>query len=249
MKVSSGRISILSAAAALAFSNGLARGGTLTWDSGGASPTDPADGWGTWDTATPDWSNGTTDQTWINDGTENAVLGNYTGNGGVVTIATPINAASITFNPGGDNYVDLLMEPGGALNLHGDVSTYGPAGGISAIELDSGTLNMMGHNLAGTTPNELVLYNGTLLNLNSINDGGYLLFVLSGTVTLGGVNNFTSPINTSSSSVYLESGGSLGDTQIGVQSATQTKGRFTAAVGTFAGSSGTRPGRIARGAI
>ena len=43
-----------------------ARAASLTWDSGGVSPANPADGSGTWDTAATNWWNGSADVAWNN---------------------------------------------------------------------------------------------------------------------------------------------------------------------------------------
>jgi len=47
----------------------------LTWDNLGTSPTDPADGSGSWNTTSALWSNGTTDAAWSNGGDFGAVFG------------------------------------------------------------------------------------------------------------------------------------------------------------------------------
>jgi fibronectin-binding autotransporter adhesin len=79
----------------------------LIWDASGANPTDPVDGNGSWDTTSAPWSNGTTDQTWNNDGTSIAEFGNANGQllSPRVTLNSSINAAGLVFNnPSNGNF-------------------------------------------------------------------------------------------------------------------------------------------------
>ena len=92
---------------------------TFTWDNLGASPTDPADGSGNWDTATALWSNGSADSVWSNGGDNAAVFGHNNGAAGTVTVGA-ITAEGLVFNPPGSGAYTLTS---GTLTLSGSTPT------------------------------------------------------------------------------------------------------------------------------
>jgi hypothetical protein len=225
------KLQFVAAMAILTVPCGIGLASSLTWNSGGSTPTHPHDGNGPWDTTSKLWSNGTADTTWVNDGTESAIFGNDNGQGGGVTVTTTINVAGIMFNPAAPGYDELEIHSSGIVNVNGDISSTGTNTFYSsAVELNGGTLNMMGHDLTGPFPTQLFLDNGTLLNLNSVTGGGEMFF---GSITIGGTNSFTNPIDPSGS-VHLQTGGTLGNTPITLE----PSGQFSADVGTSAGSTG-----------
>jgi autotransporter-associated beta strand protein len=99
-------------------------GNTLTWDASGTSAASPLDGSGTWDTGSANWSNGATDNAWVNADTDTAVFGNG-GTAGNVSLAADIIAGGITFNSGYviDATSHQLNLNGGAITLNNNTST------------------------------------------------------------------------------------------------------------------------------
>jgi fibronectin-binding autotransporter adhesin len=126
-----GRLAILAAAIAMTGANWSAAG-TFIWDSSGTSPTAPTDGPGSWDTANPNWSDGTNDNIWNNANGDTAVFGNggAAGTGAISVTAGGITAGGIVFGP----------LTSGDYNFSGGTITLG-SGGINAGSLSSGTIS------------------------------------------------------------------------------------------------------------
>lgn len=175
----------------------------LTWNSGGATPGNPADGPGNWDTLTAWWSNGTSDVVWDNVST--AVFGHANGAAGTVTIddtSGTVTVAGLTFNaPGSGNYTiaasgsDTLTLSGASPNI---IVPTGVNPTISAPIAGSGILNYTG----GAT------ITGVLIKGNTAGNGS---LILSGSNTYAGstiIENANSTA-TGGTSVTLN-GGSLG---------------------------------------
>jgi autotransporter-associated beta strand protein len=115
----------------------------LTWDDLGASPADPADGSGTWDTTTTSWSNGASDMVWANGGTTGAVFGNGNGAAGTVTVGN-VTAGGLVFNAPGSGSYTLT---GGTLTLSGSAPTITANVNATIASVISGTGTVM---LGGT---------------------------------------------------------------------------------------------------
>jgi autotransporter-associated beta strand protein len=92
---------------------------SLTWDSLGSSPGDPADGSGNWDTTAALWSNGATDSAWVNTGSNAAVFGNSNGAAGTVTLGS-VTAGGLIFNAASSGTYTLTS---GTLTLSGSTPT------------------------------------------------------------------------------------------------------------------------------
>jgi fibronectin type 3 domain-containing protein len=109
----------------------------FTWDNLGASPTDPADGSGTWDTTTALWSNGAADAAWSNASISAAVFGNNNGAAGTVTVGA-ITAEGLVFNPPGSGAYTLTS---GTLTLSGSTPaiTANANATIGSVLASSGT--------------------------------------------------------------------------------------------------------------
>ena len=114
----------------------------LTWDNLGASPTDPADGSGNWDTATALWSNGATDAVWGNSANVEAVFGHNNGAAGTVTVGA-ITAGGLIFNAPGSGAYTLTS---GTLTLSGSapVITANAAATIGTVLAGSSAVTMNG---------------------------------------------------------------------------------------------------------
>ncbi|GAT35447.1 PEP-CTERM protein-sorting domain-containing protein [Terrimicrobium sacchariphilum] len=141
----------LAALAAVALAPAL-HADTLTWDSGGASPGNPLDGSGTWNTSSLLWSNGLSDAAWVNTTSNIAVFGNNNGAAGTVTLGEAITAGGITFNTPGS----------GAYTISGSTLTLGStatvttnasaainsviAGSAGLTKAGAGTLTLSGTN-------------------------------------------------------------------------------------------------------
>ncbi len=125
-------LSCLAAPAALAIASS-AWAANLTWDSGGLSPTHPADGGGFWDTLTADWSNGTSDVVW--DDVSTAVFGDANGAAGTVTIddtSGTVTAAGLTFNAPGSGSYTIASNGVDTLTLSGSSPIISVSTGVSA---------------------------------------------------------------------------------------------------------------------
>jgi autotransporter-associated beta strand protein len=109
---------------------------TLTWDALGASPTDAADGAGTWTNATPAlWSNGATDSVWSNSGTAAAVFGHDNGAAGTVTVGA-VTAGDLVFNTPGSGSYTLTS---GTVTLSGSYPAITANAGSDIASVISGT--------------------------------------------------------------------------------------------------------------
>jgi autotransporter-associated beta strand protein len=122
----------------------------LTWDSLGASPGDPADGSGTWNTTSALWSNGATDSAWVNSGTNEAVFGNANGAAGTVTLAN-VTAGGLVFNLAGSGTYTLTS---GTLTLSGSSPAITANANATIASIVSGTSGLV---LAG---NRTVTFSG-----------------------------------------------------------------------------------------
>jgi autotransporter-associated beta strand protein len=176
-------------ASATTFPNVLS---TYTFDRLGASPTDPADGSGNWDTATALWSDGNTDNVWNDNGLAIAVFGNNNGAAGTITVGNNIAVGGLVFNPPGSGAYTLTS---GTLTISGsspsitananvtigtiltgtsDITMDGlqtitltnPATFSGSIELDGLTVNLSGPSYSASMLGTATLnfYGGTLLN-------------------------------------------------------------------------------------
>ena len=165
------RLAIFSAAA-LSASHCISAA-TLTWNSTGSVPVNPADGSGTWNTTGLRWSTGTTNQPWVN-GTNNAVIGHNTGAANAtytLTLGNNISAGTLSFVHAGTN-VSYTLNGGVTANSSGYMlSTSGSWSINNANVVLSKGLFIDGSNPAALTPN--------LSN--------------SGTLTLGGGAVFETP--------------------------------------------------------
>lgn len=112
------------------------------------TPLTPSGGSGTWDNATLNWSNGTSDVAWTS-GTAN-----FGGPGGTVMIGAPVNAAAINLNAGG--YTFSSSTPANILSLSSGTLTQ--AAGISGINEFAGPVNFS---------NSTVNINGGTLKLSN----------------------------------------------------------------------------------
>lgn len=143
---------------------------TLTWDSGGASPGNPLDGSGTWNTSSLLWSNGVSDIAWTNSISNIAVFGNNNGAAGTVTLGEAITAGGLTFDAPGS----------GAYTVAGSTLTLGGSAMITANA--SATISSVIAGSAGLTK-----AGGATLTLSGTNTytGGT---VISGGTLVAGVN-------------------------------------------------------------
>jgi autotransporter-associated beta strand protein len=159
----------------------------LTWDHLGASPTDPADGSGTWNTTAALWSNGSIDSAWVNSGSNAAVFGSDNGAAGTVTVGT-VTAAGLVFDaPGSGTYTltsGTLTLSGSTPVISGNVNaTIGSVlSGTGTVVLDgTGIVTFSGANTyTGTT----IIASGATLavgNANALQDS--TLNVTSGTLS------------------------------------------------------------------
>jgi autotransporter-associated beta strand protein len=104
---------------------------------------------------------------------------------------------------------------GGTANINADLidaSTTGDATTHSGtVILNAGTLNMMGHNIGdATNPITVTTIGGTLMNVNAINATGGVNMTGTGTLILGGTNNYTGATIVNSGTVVVD--GSLNGT-------------------------------------
>ena len=146
-------------AGAITLSNAYA---PVVWDSGGASPANPVDGAGNWDTFTALWSNGSSDSAWVNDGALIGEFGNNNGAAGTVTVGNII-AAGLVFNSAGSGSYTLTS---GTITLTGSqqIITANAAATVGSILASSGTVTMNGiQSLTLTNP---ATFSGTV-NVNN----------------------------------------------------------------------------------
>lgn len=152
---------------------------TLTWDSGGASPANPLDGSGSWNTSSLLWSNGASDAAWTNSASNIAVFGNNNGAAGTVTLGEAITAGGITFNsPGSGTYTiaGSTLTLGGSstitANANAAISSI-IAGSAGLTKAGAGTLTLSGTNTytGGTVISGGTLVAGTNANLGDSTSG------------------------------------------------------------------------------
>ncbi len=160
----------------------LAAGGnimaaTLTWDAGGVSPANPADGSDAWDTSSLNWSNGATNVAWSSG--SDAVFGNNNGAAGLVTIAsgTTITSGNITFNAAGSGNYTIT---GGSIavstsayttitvNTNATIAS-AITGGYGFLYVNgSGVLTLRGQN---TFTSSLIINSGAAVSVDSLTAG------------------------------------------------------------------------------
>ncbi len=151
---------------------------SLTWDSGGLTPTNPTDGSGNWTPSTfAYWSNGATDSLWPNTGT--AAFGHAHGAAGTVTVTSPVSAAGLTFNPAGSgNYL---------LNGASTISLFGLTPSLSA----NGAQPTIAAPITGTSGITIAGSVGGTITLSGSNSYSGATNVSSGTLILASANAFS----------------------------------------------------------
>lgn len=158
---------------------------TLTFDpnlSGTGS-----DGSGNWDATTPDWSNGTSDQTFTNDGTTSAVFGvGDNGTAGTVTLQTLISALGVTFNPAASGNYDIVTSAANPLTI-----------GASGLTVNGGA----SPTITVPTGAALTITNGGGVSVN-VTTAGYASSTTAG-VTLTGGGSFVDTGATSNFSLSV----------------------------------------------
>lgn len=187
---------LASAAGLLALAATHAIADTLYWDPG-TTNSSSGGGSGTWDLSTPNWYDGNTSSEviWNNSGqsggADDAVFGGPSS--GTVSIATSINANTLTFNTSG------YVLTGGALSLSaGTATTFSTSGGpgTATISSTAGTANLTvasGVTATINTPlsggsNVLSLGGGGTLVLSGQNSYSGATSILAGTLQLGATN-------------------------------------------------------------
>jgi fibronectin-binding autotransporter adhesin len=109
----------------------------LTWDSSGSNPSAPVDGSGTWNTSSPNWSDGATDHAWNNANNDNAVFGGASGTPGTVTLGTDITAGGLTFNKNytinGTNTLTLSGSP--TIHINAAATINCPIAGTGTVKV------------------------------------------------------------------------------------------------------------------
>ncbi len=134
----------------------------LAWDPN-QTPATPSGGTGIWDTSTLNWSNGTTDTTWITG------PATFSAPGGVVTLAAPISATAINLNAAGYTFAssgspNILSLSGGIITQSAGVTGINEFAGpinlsSSTVNINGGTLRLSntlagsGNSITGTTFN------------------------------------------------------------------------------------------------
>ncbi len=135
-----------------------------TWDKLGASPTNPVDGGGTWNTTSAQWSNGSVDAAWSNSNGYSAVFGNSNGAAGTMAVGA-VTAGGLVFNaPDSGTYTlssgTLTLTgstPAVTANVNANIGTVlsgsSPVNinGVGAITLTATTALGSGVNLDGVT--------------------------------------------------------------------------------------------------
>ncbi len=136
---------------------------TLTWDPL-TTPATGSDGSGNWDTSTAIWSNGATDQTWIN-GYAAGIGAN--GTAGTITIAASgITVSGLTFNAVTSGVYTIAADTGDTLSLSGTVTLNANAA-ISAPIVGTAPITIVGPDTltlsgANTYTGETDINSGTL---------------------------------------------------------------------------------------
>jgi hypothetical protein len=164
----------------------------VTWDNLGASPSDPHDGSGTWNTSGASWSNGSADVVWNNAGNFAAVFGDDNGPAGAVAIGN-VTAGGLAFNPPGSGSYVLTS---GTLTLSGSAPAIiaNTEATIDALVTGTGATNIGGL--------------GTLILSGSCIDRGPIT-ISGGIVQVTGSLSTSSTLTVSGSSVFYLAGGSL----------------------------------------
>ena len=186
-----------------------------TWDSSAANPGGPVDGNGNWNTTTPNWSFNGSDVAWPNNTTSIAAFGSV-GTAGTVTVATPVTAEGLLFNPVSSGTYTIAGT--NAITLGGNAESHRRAGqrqhqqpaiaGTAGLLFGgSGTLNLSG---ANTYTGATVLDSGTL----QVGSATALPATTAVTVNSGATldtNNQTNQIASlaGAGTVLLESGSNL----------------------------------------
>ena len=171
----------------------LATAGTVTWDASGANAAAPTDGLGNWDISTANWSDGSTDNGWVNG--NNAVIGANNGAAGTITITTAagVIVSNLTFNAAGSGIYNIGSS-GGALILTNNptitiannvvATNSAQLGGSGFTKAGNGTFvlkpSVAATNVGVTTVNAGTLFmaSTTVNSLNDnvvVNSGGTLL--------------------------------------------------------------------------
>jgi len=216
------------------------------WDHLGASPANPADGSGSWNTTSALWSNGTTDAAWVNSGTNGATIGNHNGAAGTVTVGN-ITAGGLAFNPATSGSYTLssgtltLTGTGVSIAANANVAISSVLSGTGAFLISgSGAVTFSGSN----TYTGLTSDNGAALNVT----GGILAtpeialsattsMTLSGAVTLSSVLTLDSGVATIASGTTTDTNNTNTNLHLGADSSAATLNvNFGAA---FADTSGT----------
>jgi len=170
-------------------------GTTYTWDADANSGNGVTAGSGTWDAASTNWYNGTSDVAWAG-GTNNAVFASTAG-AYTITMAGTLNFGSLTFNTTGYTLAAssasvlsttagspvVQVVAGGTATIGSNVSVQGVGSltlvGSGAIGSGTGTLVIDNGGSVKTTTASAVLYIGyNFISLNStkvqVNTGGLL---------------------------------------------------------------------------
>ena len=154
----------------------------LTWDP--AHNATQSDGAGTWDIATANWANNSTDVAWPNNGKDQAVFGtsgsmsaNY-----VVTLSAPISVGGLTFNNTVNQYqltgqfITLSNTP--SINVAANALISSPLTGSGFTKDGAGVLRIDGN--ATNFSSNITVNNGTL----QIGNNGVTGNLGTGTITL-----------------------------------------------------------------
>jgi autotransporter-associated beta strand protein len=165
----------------LAVAGQSAMGATLTWDPS-SHPATGSDASGNWNTATTNWSNGSSDVAWIN----GSIAGFGAGGSGTptVTLTANMNVSGLTFNAPGPGY-----------QLSGFTLNFASGSVVKCQYAATINSNMsMGGPLTFNTSAALTV-NGTLSGANGFTTIG------NGSLILNGDNTFTGNINLSTGTV------------------------------------------------
>ncbi len=167
------------AAAVWILISGVCAAANYTWDSSGGNFAAPVDGGGNWSTTAANWSTGSADVVWPapTPTPPTAVFGNG-GTAGMVTIASPVTAAGLTFNAvASGNYTLSGGGPSDTLTL-AQPATIAVASGLSPT------------------------INATISGTNGLAVSGA---DVSAMLTLGGANNYTGGTNLQSGTLAITS--------------------------------------------
>ncbi|HOD80118.1 MAG TPA: autotransporter-associated beta strand repeat-containing protein [Phycisphaerae bacterium] len=194
----------------LCLSAGASFAAPLTWDSNGATAPLGLDGAGTWDTATPNWSDGANNLTWVNANADTAVFGNG-GTAGTVALGTGITVGGLTFNAGTTgNYLiqsnTLTLSGTPTIAVHQDATINSLIAGTAFTKTGSGILNLnpQGSNSYSGT---ITVAEGTLLMNGTGGDGtirGNVVVQNGATFQIGTANRMVN-----SGIVTVETGGTF----------------------------------------